>query len=78
MGKIAEEKLALRAELAGLLRKPPEEVCNGSVQLVRGWCAAHKKAKAALLARRTSVRLLRLAIERMTDIDGMRGGDASA
>lgn len=75
MGKIAEAKTALRTELAGLLRKPPEEVCNGSVQLVRRWVATHKKAKASFCSRRSSVRILQLAIDRMKDIDAMRCED---
>lgn len=41
--KIAEEKAALRAELAALANKVPAEVCAGSVQTTHNWLSANER-----------------------------------
>ncbi len=51
-------KAMVRAELAELTRKPPDEVINGSIESTRLWLVAHQAAVQVRDSKRSSLRKL--------------------
>ena len=61
-----EEIERLRADLERHLRRIPERVCNGSIQTVQAFKAAHKAATKVLAARSVNAAKLRAVINSIT------------
>jgi hypothetical protein len=62
---VAEEKAALSLQLNRLCQSPPDSVRNGSINVVRSWVEAQKKALKTLKSARSSVQELTSAISNM-------------
>ena len=62
---VAEEKAEKALRLGRLLRKVPQQVCNGSVQTVRAWKSDKEISEKVAKSPRSSVHDLDSAIFRM-------------
>jgi hypothetical protein len=63
--RVAEEKAALRAQLATLVNRVPGKVNAGSVQTTRQWVADNAKASKDVTRARISRHRLRETVARM-------------
>ncbi len=65
--RIAEEKAALRIQLAALVNKVPNAVNAGGVQTTREWLDANKGAMSCATRKRASRHQLKAALDVMSE-----------
>jgi hypothetical protein len=66
---VAEQKATYALELGVLLRKPPDRVINGGVEVTRRWRKEAESAKAVVANKRSSVHDLTRAIATMRSFE---------